>query len=86
MGSPENAASPIHPACSGKQRRPPCRSRHGRKPRCLPKDEAGTEPHGIRSRGRSQSLLYNEERPHGAIGNRPPILLHNHVGATSPPT
>lgn len=29
---------------------------------------------------------YNEERPHGAIGNRPPILLHNHVGATSPPT
>ncbi len=29
---------------------------------------------------------YNEERPHGAIGNRPPILLQNHVGATSPPT
>ncbi len=29
---------------------------------------------------------YNEERPHGAIGNRRPILLHNHVGATSPPT
>ncbi len=29
---------------------------------------------------------YNEERPHGAIGNRPPILLHTHVGATSPPT
>lgn len=29
---------------------------------------------------------YNEERPHGAIGNRPPILLQNHVGATSQPT
>ncbi len=29
---------------------------------------------------------YNEERPHGAIGNRSPILLHNHVGASSPPT
>ncbi|OAF17052.1 transposase [Bradyrhizobium centrolobii] len=29
---------------------------------------------------------YNEERPHGAIGNRPPILLQNHVGASSPPT
>jgi putative transposase len=29
---------------------------------------------------------YNEERPHGAIGNRPPILLQNHVGVTSPPT
>ncbi len=26
--------------------------------------------------------FYNEERPHGAIGNRPPILLHNHVGAS----
>ncbi|MCK1665858.1 transposase [Bradyrhizobium sp. 153] len=29
---------------------------------------------------------HNEERPHGAIGSRPPILLQNHVGATSPPT
>jgi len=29
---------------------------------------------------------YNEERPHGAIGNRPPILLQNHVGVTSLPT
>ena len=27
---------------------------------------------------------YNEERPHGAIGNKPPILLQNHDGATSP--
>ena len=29
---------------------------------------------------------YNEERPHGAIGNRPPILLQKHVGASSPLT
>ncbi len=28
---------------------------------------------------------YNEERPHGAIGNRPPILLQCHDGASSPP-
>ena len=28
---------------------------------------------------------YNEERPNGAIGNRPPILLQNRDGATSPP-
>jgi putative transposase len=28
---------------------------------------------------------YNEERPHGAIGNKTPIMLVNHVGATSPP-
>ena len=29
---------------------------------------------------------YNEERPHGAIGNKPPILLQNHDGAASPPS
>ena len=28
---------------------------------------------------------YNEERPHGAIGNKPPIMLLNHDGAASPP-
>ena len=28
---------------------------------------------------------YNEERPHGAIGNKPPIALLNHDGAASPP-
>ena len=29
---------------------------------------------------------YNEERPHGAIGNKPPIMLLNHDGAASPPS
>lgn len=28
---------------------------------------------------------YNEERPHSAIGNIPPIMLANPAGATSPP-
>ncbi len=28
---------------------------------------------------------YNEDRPHGAIGHRPPILLQNLSGAASPP-
>ena len=28
---------------------------------------------------------YNEERPHGAIGQKPPITLVNREGATSPP-
>jgi len=28
---------------------------------------------------------YNEERPHGAIGNKPPIMLLNHDGAASRP-
>jgi putative transposase len=29
--------------------------------------------------------LYNEDRPHSAIRNIPPILLANSPGATSPP-
>lgn len=29
---------------------------------------------------------YNEERPHGAIGNLAPIMLLNHDSATSPPS
>ena len=28
---------------------------------------------------------YNEVRPHGAIGNKPPAALLDCVGATSPP-
>lgn len=31
------------------------------------------------------AVSYNEERPHGAIGNKPPIMLLNHDGAASPP-
>jgi putative transposase len=29
---------------------------------------------------------YNEERPHGSIGQRPPIMLHHHDGDPSPPS
>ena len=29
---------------------------------------------------------YNEERPHGAIGHKTPIMLLNHGGAASPPS
>ena len=29
---------------------------------------------------------YNEVRPHGAIGNRPPVCLMTPAGASSPPT
>ena len=29
---------------------------------------------------------YNEERPHGAIGHKTPIMLMNHGGAASPPS
>ena len=29
---------------------------------------------------------YNEERPHGAIGQKTPIMLLNHDGVASPPS
>ncbi|MBW0159660.1 integrase core domain-containing protein, partial [Sedimentimonas flavescens] len=29
---------------------------------------------------------YNEERPHGAIGNKVPIAMHYPDGAASPPS
>jgi putative transposase len=29
---------------------------------------------------------YNEERPHGAIGQNTPIMLLNRVGGASPPS
>jgi putative transposase len=28
----------------------------------------------------------NEERPHGVVGNKPPIMLLNHDRAASPPS
>lgn len=37
------------------------------------------------SRGCCVAALYNEERPHGAIGNKVPISLMNSGSATSPP-
>ena len=46
--------------------------------------EANTELHGEWSCGRSQTSLYNEERPHGAIGNKPPTVLTKSGDAASP--
>jgi hypothetical protein len=74
------------PISSETQHHQPCRRPHERKLGDQTKDDADKEPREERSCGRSQTSLYNEERPHGAIGNRPQILLQNHVGAPSPPT
>jgi hypothetical protein len=81
---PANDLLATHPACSEKRHHQPCRPSHERKPGDQPKDDGDKEPREERSCGRSQTSLYNEERPHGAIGNKPPILLQNHDGATSP--
>lgn len=39
-----------------------------------------------RSCGRCVVVLYNEVRPHGAIGHKAPISLLNPDGAASPPS
>jgi putative transposase len=38
-----------------------------------------------RSKMEEWRRYYNEDRPHGAIGQIPPILLQNPDGAVSPP-
>jgi len=45
-----------------------------------------TIPQPRRGAGRRdwRSYYYNEERPHGAIGNVPPVALMNAGGATNP--
>ncbi|MCA6104070.1 hypothetical protein [Bradyrhizobium australafricanum] len=84
---PANDLLAPRPGCSEKRHNQPCRQSRERKLGDQTKGDADKEPREERSCGcgRSQTLLYNEERPHGAIGNRPPILLQNLVGATSPP-
>lgn len=39
-----------------------------------------------RSKMEDWRRYYNEERPHGAIGNKSPIMLQNRDGAASPPS
>ena len=74
---PESRASalyPSRPTCNGR-RHCPSRSRREQKRRARTRNEADKEGLGAQSCGRSQTLLYNEDRPHGAIGNKPPASL-----------
>ncbi len=57
----------IHPASSGKRHHQPCRPFHERKLGDQTKDDIDKEPREERSCGRSQTLLYNNERPHQAL-------------------
>jgi hypothetical protein len=66
-GSRANAPSPNRPTCNGGRHRL-CRSRCERKCRAQTRDEAGKEVLGAPSCGRSQTVLYNEERPHSKLG------------------
>jgi hypothetical protein len=71
-----------HPASSEKRHTQPCRRPHERKLCDQTKDDVDKEPREERSCGRSQALLYNEVRPHSAIGNKAPISLLN--GSSAP--
>ncbi|ABC89597.1 hypothetical conserved protein [Rhizobium etli CFN 42] len=58
---------------------------HARERAVRTRDATDTKAREPRSRGCSVVVLYNEERPHGAIGNKVPISLVNSGCATSPP-
>ena len=54
--------------------------------RCIYHDMSPASRPTTRRQSESDShRIYNEERPHSAIGNIPPIMLANPAGATSPP-
>jgi len=55
------------PACSEKRYHRPCRRPHERKLGDQTKDDADKEPREERSCGRSQTFLYNTQRPHEAL-------------------
>ncbi|APO69840.1 hypothetical protein IE4872_PA00094 (plasmid) [Rhizobium gallicum] len=60
--------------CTGKQLLP-SRAPHGYEPVAQTMDATDIKARELPSRGCCAAALYNEERPHGAIGNKPPISL-----------
>src|SRR3974390_2575709 len=60
------------PKCSAKRHHQPWRRPHERKLGDQTKDDADKEPREERYCGRSQTLLYNDVRPHSALGNLTP--------------
>src|SRR3954454_17808552 len=73
LGPPANDLLAIHPACSGRRHRQPCRRPHERKLGNQTKDDIDKELREERSCGRSQTSLYNRARLHSAIGHIAPI-------------
>src|ERR1700681_4947831 len=64
---PANVLLATHPACSERRHRQPSRRSHERKLGDQTKDDADKEPREERSRGRSQTLLYNSVRTHRSL-------------------
>src|SRR5713226_8933621 len=75
LGPPASDPCQTRSACNGKQHHRPCRSSHGCKREGQTTDAIDTKAHESQSRGRSQTLLYNTERPHSALGNLTPLAV-----------
>src|SRR3954447_2128860 len=69
---PANDLLAIHPACSGRRHRQPCRRPHERELGNQTKDDIDKEPREERSCGRSQTSLYNSRRPHSTLDGGTP--------------
>src|SRR4051812_40879184 len=77
---PANDLLAIHPACSGRRHRQPCRRPHERKLGNQTKDDIDKEPREERSCGRSQTSLYNAVRRRSTIGMRQPAEIERTAG------
>jgi hypothetical protein len=73
---PANDLLAIHPACSGRRHRQPCRRPHERKLGNQTKDDIDKEPREERSCGRSQTSLYNHVRYHESLNNLTPADVY----------
>ena len=81
---PESRASalyPSRPTCNGR-RHCPSRSRREQKRRARTRNEADKEGLGAQSCGRSQTLLYNQRRPHSALSYLTPVAYAANLSAT----
>src|ERR1700738_1973131 len=70
------------PACSGRRQNHPCRRHHECKLGDQTRDDADKEPREEQSGGRSQTSLYNEQRPHSALGYLTPAAYAATLTAT----
>ena len=83
QGSPAIARPPIRPKCNGRRRHQLCRSPNERRRRTRTTDEAYTEAPYKRSYGCSRTALYNQRRPHSALGYLTPAAYAANLSATS---
>ena len=83
--SPANAPNRSRRNRLGTPSRPAYRSPRKSRSENQTTDESRRAVPETRSRGCSQASLYNEERPHSAIGNKTPIELVNRSVALGPP-